>query len=39
MTGPELAAHAERLVAEWPDLTSEQIDRLALIFRPALRAA
>jgi hypothetical protein len=39
VTGSELTAHAEALVAEWPDLTSEQIDRLALIFRPAQRAA
>lgn len=39
MNQDEIRARAEALVADWPDLTPEQLDRLAVILRPALRAA
>lgn len=39
MTPAELQAHAERLVADWPELTEAQIERLALLLRPIRRAA
>jgi hypothetical protein len=35
----KLATHIERCVAEAPPLTSEQLDRLALLLRPAQGAA
>lgn len=34
MTREEMRAHAEALVAGWPDLTDEQLDRLAALLRP-----
>lgn len=39
MTPGEIAAHAEALVAEWPDLTPAQLDRLAALLRPVRNAA
>ncbi len=39
MTPAELATYAEALVAGWPDPTPEQIERLAVLLRPALRVA
>lgn len=39
MTPAELQAHAKALVADWPDPTPEQLDRLALLLRPTRRAA
>ena len=39
MNAAELQAHAERLVADWPELTEAQLDRLALLLRPTRRAA
>jgi hypothetical protein len=39
VTPAELRAHADRLVADWPELTADQHDRLAALLRPALRAA
>jgi hypothetical protein len=39
MTPAELRAHADREVADWPELTPEQLDRLASLLRPARRAA
>ncbi len=34
MTPAEVRAHAESLVADWPDPTEEQLDRLAVLLRP-----
>jgi hypothetical protein len=39
LNGDPLAAHVARLVAEAPPLTDEQLDRLALLLRPAEGAA
>ncbi len=39
MSPAELAAYADALVAGWPPLTPEQIDDIAALLRPALRAA
>jgi hypothetical protein len=39
MTPEERAAmreHARKVVAGWPPLTREQLDRLAVLFRPAV---
>lgn len=35
MTPAELRAYAEALVADWPDPTDEQLDRLAVLLRRA----
>lgn len=39
MTPAEITAHAEALVADWPDLTAAQLDRLASLLRPVRCAA
>ena len=39
MTREEMRAHAEALVADWPELTPEQCDRIAALLRPRLRRA
>lgn len=39
MTREELRAHAEALVADWPDLTEAQLDRLAVLLRTGSRSA
>lgn len=39
MSPAELRAEAERLVADWPELTPSQLDRLAALLRPVRNAA
>lgn len=39
MNAAELDAYIDTLVADWPDPTDEQLDRLAAIFRRAANRA
>lgn len=39
MTPAEMRAHAERLVADWPDLTPGQLARLTALLRSTRTAA
>lgn len=37
MTREQMREHARQVVADWPPLTPEQRDHLAVLFRPAMQ--